>query len=135
MIFKTKNQSKLTQKKSNTESNHGKCNNLIEISKDMDNSTYKKFINRKRNVSILLIVIIFLFFWFLIINKQELFSNLIFLKEKFNLLANKFNTSLKIFQNYHLFSFDENLTKTLIGKIYELFNNIYLTFEKCSNFH
>ncbi|TRY51751.1 Uncharacterized protein CTYZ_00003220 [Cryptosporidium tyzzeri] len=127
MIFKTKNQSKITQKKSNTESNHGKCNNLIEISKDMDNSTYKKFINRKRNVSILLIVIIFLFSWFLIINKQELNSNLINLKEKFNSLANKFNTSLKIFQNYHLFSFNENLTKTLIGKIYELFNNIYLT--------
>lgn len=127
MIFKTKNQSKLTQKKSNTESNHGKCNNLIEISKDMDNSTYKKFINRKRNVSILLIVIIFLFSWLLIINNQEFFSNLINFKEKFNLLANKSNTSLKIFQNYHLFSFDGNLTKTLIGKIYELFNNIYLT--------
>ncbi|KAH8584050.1 uncharacterized protein ELE39_002808 [Cryptosporidium sp. chipmunk genotype I] len=127
MIFKTKNQSKISQKRPDLKANPGKCNNQIEVSKDMVNSTDEKFINRKRYVFILLIIIISLFSWLLFINKQEFLVYLISLKEKINLFANKYITSFEMFQNYKLSSLNRNSVKTLIGKIYKFLNNIYLT--------
>lgn len=135
MVFKTRNQPKVTQNGQYSESTPRKCVDKINTSTEMVELSKRKQFNKKRCllISFLAVVIVFVFVRFICTNQQISPVCSSSYAQEINFLFNKYISNLRAFQNCNMGLnkfFDWAFLRVTLGKIDDLLKNICLISRK-----